>query len=408
MKLAQWFKKDSKATMNNIQKKKSKKRMAFIGAVLVVGAAGFYYISSSSQGLPVEGQAADRGTVMEYVEETAYAKSKNERIIYSDVNGILGAIAIEEGDGISKGDVLASIEGNDLDLQIKSLSSQLSGAQASASYAYVQSSQLAENEAARTLENIKKLYGEGAVSEDDYLKAQAAYDSAVQAYRQALSQYSAAKAQADTISYEIDLLENNRNKLTITTDEDTMVTRVYVKEGEYVTAGMPLFELGNMEELYLETDILVSDVSSLETGQKVLIDNEDIGLEEIAGSVAKISPKAFSKVSELGIEQKRVRVEIESEALKNRVRLGYEVDVRIITRSMEDVLRVPDNAVFESDAAYYVFKIQDGKAILTQVDVIFEGNDYFAIENGIAEGDMVVLSPGNELEEGAKVSLIED
>lgn len=218
MKLAQWFKKDSKATMNNIQKKKSKKRMAFIGAVLVVGAAGFYYISSSSQGLPVEGQAADRGTVMEYVEETAYAKSKNERIIYSDVNGILGAIAIEEGDGISKGDVLAFIEGNDLDLQIKSLSSQLSGAQASASYAYVQSSQLAENEAARTLENIKKLYGEGAVSEDDYLKAQAAYDSAVQAYRQALSQYSAAKAQADTISYEIDLLENNRNKLTITSD----------------------------------------------------------------------------------------------------------------------------------------------------------------------------------------------
>ncbi|MBK5252350.1 MAG: efflux RND transporter periplasmic adaptor subunit [Peptostreptococcaceae bacterium] len=406
MKIALHKKLTEKFKSNNNQKKKKTKKWVMIAIVLIaVSAGGFFYMSSQNKGLPVEVHAAKKGSVLEYVEETAYAKSENEHVVYSDVSGVVKEVNVREGDSIKAGDVLATIEGDDIELQIKSLSSQLSGANASATYSYVEAARLARDEASRTLDNMKKLFEEGAISQDDYLKAQTAYNVAQQSYRQFLSQYNSARAQSQTIGYEIDLLENSRDKLAITSKEDTLVTRMYVKEGEYVTPGMPLFEMGSMEELFLEADILVSDVGDVKIGQTVLIENEDIGLEEIKGVVERISPKAFSKVSELGIEQKRVKIEMVSEALADRIRLGYEVDVKIITRQMDDILRVPDNAVFKIGDEPHVFVVEGGKTVLKPIKVIFEGNDYFAIENGVVEGDVVVLSPGNELEEGIKVSV---
>ena len=393
---------------NNQKKKKMKKRATIAIVLLIASAGGFYYISSQDKGLPVEVGYVEKGQVLEYVEETAYAKSDNEHVIYSDISGVLKDVMVREGDSVQKGDILATVEGDDIELQIKSLTAQLSGADASASYSYVESARLARDEAFRTLGNMEKLFEEGAVSNDDFLKAQTAYEVAQQTYGQALSQYNSAKAQSRTIGYEIDLLENNRDKLTITSNEDTQVTLLHVKEGEYITPGMPLFELGSLEELFLEADVLVSDVGEVKKGQTVLIENEDIGLAETRGLVERISPKAFSKISELGIEQKRVKVDIASETLSDKIRLGYEVDVRIITREMNDVLRVPDNAVFEIGEKPHVFVVEEGKTVLKPVSVIFEGNDYFAIENGISEGDLVVLSPGNELEEGTKVMELEN
>ena len=300
---------------NNQKKKKMKKWATIAMVLLIVSAGGFYYISSQDKGLPVEVGYVEKGQVLEYVEETAYAKSDNERVIYSDVSGVLKDVMVREGDSVQKGDILATVEGDDIELQIKSLTAQLSGADASASYSYVESARIARDEASRTLGNMDKLFQEGAVSNDDFLKAQTAYEVAQQTYGQALSQYNSAKAQSRTIGYEIDLLENNRDKLTITSNEDTQVTLLHVKEGEYITPGMPLFELGSLEELFLEADVLVSDVGDVKKGQTVLIENEDIGLAETRGLVERISPKAFSKISELGIEQKRVKVDMASETL---------------------------------------------------------------------------------------------
>lgn len=400
-KFTEWFK------SSNNQKKKKIKKWVMIAVVLLVASSGGYYVmSSQDKGLPVEVYAVKKGEVLEYVEETAYAKSDNEHVVYSDVSGIVKAVNVKEGDLIKAGDVLATIEGDDIEIQIKSLASQLDGSKASASYAYVESARLARDEALRTLENMKKLFEEGAVSQDDYLKTQTAYNVARQSYSQSLSQYSSAKAQSQTIAYEIDLLENSRNKLSITSKEDTMVTLLHVKDGQYINPGTPLFEMGSMDELFIEADILVSDIGDVKKGQRVLIENEDIGLEEVEGHVERISPKAFSKVSELGIEQKRVKVEMLSKALAGNIRLGYEVDVKIITNEVNDVLRVPDNAVFEIGKEPYVFTVEGSKTVLKPLKIIFEGNDFFAVENGISEGEVVVLSPGNELEEGIKVYVL--
>ena len=46
-----------------------------------------------------------------------------------------------------------------------------------------------------------------------------------------------------------------------------------------------------------------------------------------------------------------------------------------------------------------------GKTVLAPITVGLEGEEYVEILEGLSEGDLLVQSPGNDLEEGMKVTL---
>ena len=49
----------------------------------------------------------------------------------------------------------------------------------------------------------------------------------------------------------------------------------------------------------------MDEVGDIKLGSPVLIENKDLNVKDLKGRVRKIYPKAFSKISDLGIEQKR-------------------------------------------------------------------------------------------------------
>ena len=86
-----------------------------------------------------------------------------------------------------------------------------------------------------------------------------------------------------------------------------------VEVGSVIQPGKKVFQIGNTADLFLESDILVDEISGVNVGAEVIVENKDLGIYGLEGIVRKIYPKAFSKVSELGIEQKRVKIEIDFE-----------------------------------------------------------------------------------------------
>lgn len=86
-------------------------------------------------------------------------------------------------------------------------------------------------------------------------------------------------------------------------------------------------------------------------------------------------------------------------------RFGYEFDLKIIFEEKPNVLRCKDSAVFVIDGQEYVFKLMAEKIVLTPVVLGLEGEEYVEILEGLSEGDQVVQSPGNNLENGLKVIL---
>ena len=135
----------------------------------------------------------------------------------------------------------------------------------------------------------------------------------------------------------------------------------------------------------------------------VEISHNDLSIEGIKGTVRKIHPQAMSKISDLGIEQKRVKVEINIEDSLEGLRPGYDLDVKIIINSRKNVLLVPENAVFEKEEKDFVFVNENGKAVLREINKGIESTKQIEVISGLKEGEMVIMSPDKSLEEGLAI-----
>lgn len=81
----------------------------------------------------------------------------------------------------------------------------------------------------------------------------------------------------------------------------------------------------------------------------------------------KIYPYAFTKVSDLGVEQRRVKVDIEiKDSIKN-IRPGYDLDIKIVVDSKANTILIPKDSIFDMEGKHFVFVNVDNKAELREV-----------------------------------------
>lgn len=71
--------------------------------------------------------------------------------------------------------------------------------------------------------------------------------------------------------------------------------------------------------------------------------------------------------------------------------LGSIVDVRLILAQKEAAVALPKSTVFKNDQKDCVYKIEDGKAVLSVVVLGLEGDDDFEVLEGVCVGDTVIL-----------------
>lgn len=405
-----------------------KKKIIWIALFLVVASIFAYKIKAGGQALEVETAKAAKGDIAEYVEETGTLKPEDETVIYSTAAGRAAVVAKEAGETVKAGELLLEID-NDLHLQIKAMQAQklsvaakYEEAKGSAEAdeirklsAKVRASEAAYEEAKGAADNNKALFEAGAVSLDT-LKSSitklAAAEAALEADRSSLAaaekgasdnvrkQY---EAQLTEINAKIEQLEKKAEEMVVRSPIDGLIIASEVKEGNIVQMGSKLFEIGGSKGLYLESDVLIEDIAGVKQDSSVIIENEDLGIKDMKGKVRKIHPKAFSKMSELGIEQKRVKVEIALDNAPEGLRPGYDMTVKIITRSKQDVLLISDKAIFEYQGKDYVFAKENNIAVLRAVEKGIESNEQVEIMKGLKEGEEVILSPDEALKEGTKL-----
>jgi len=357
-------------------KQKGKKWIAIgIGAVLVAAAAAAAVMNS---GVTAETIAVDRGEVRKLLKETGTVESKSSITVTAKNSGDIKGLTVEEGDRVMAGDLLMTSGGTSAALDIKSQKAQLTGLQAQ----YSQARELANKN--------KSLYEQGALSYQEYN----ASDTAAKQLA----------AQIASLQYAIESYAESTGAEGVTAPIDGVLTGVFVKEGESVAAGAALFEISNLNDIYVKTDFIAEDADLIREGDIVRIYNEDMGFDDRTGSVRKVFLKAENKMSELGVNQKRVTVEI-SFGSAEQVRLGSNMDIEIEVEKKDSVLRVPELAVFEKSEKNYVYVVEGSNAVLREVETGLEGEDYMEVVSGLAEGDLVIVSPGDDISDGVRVKV---
>ncbi len=359
------------------QLKTNKKWLLIIAVVLLAAASAAVFMKTE---VYVKAATVDRGEVKKILKESGTVESARSIIVISKNSGEINNLLVEEGQSVKSGDLLISSDGTSAKLDIKSLQAELSGLREQ----YKQAKELADKN--------KILYEQGALSYSEY-----------NASNTAVKQLD---AQISSMQYSIDSYIVSSGASGISAPVDGVITGVYVKEGESVIVGTPILEISDLNEIYVKADFIAEDADLIREGDQVRIYNKNTGFSDEKGTVKKIHPKAENKMSDLGVNQKRVTVEI-SFGTTEKIRLGSNVDVDIIVEKKDNVLRIPDLAVFEKEKKNCVYVIEEDKAVLREIETGLEGEDYLEVISGVSEGEAVILSPGDDIAEGVRVKIIE-
>ena len=195
---------------------------------------------------------------------------------------------------------------------------------------------------------------------------------------------------------------NNIEKQQVLAPIDGIVIEKLVDENSIGTAGSAAFLIGDTKSLELEANILSDDIYKVQIGNDVEISGKAIGDLTVKGKVIKIAPEAKNITSSLGVNQKRVLVTIEISDDTNLLKPGYDLDIKIITEMKNDTLVVPDSSVFDYKGNSCVFVVDNGKAVIKQVNKGIESEKTIEIIDGLKEGDRIIVKPDNNTKEGMK------
>jgi ABC-type branched-subunit amino acid transport system ATPase component len=86
---------------------------------------------------------------------------------------------------------------------------------------------------------------------------------------------------------------------------------------------------------------------------------------------------------------------------------GFRIEARLVLWRGEDVLKVPQGAAFRRGDGWAVFRVVSGKARLTPVEIGHRGETEVEVLSGLDPGAVVVVHPGDRVEDGASVEALD-
>ncbi len=352
------------------------------------------------------------GSIKKTVEETGTVFSKRVNTFYSDMSQRVETLNVSVGDRVKKGDIILVYE-NNYDLEIERANKQIEAITASynesvkgADFQEISNLKLNIstietnlNFARSNLEKIKTLYENNAVSQVEYDEAKNNVTILENQLQEANNNYSKIiqgvsanvkkeyEAQIDEVMIQIKILEKNMEQASIKAEFDGVITELNVHQGSMTQAGVPTVEIQDDKNLGIYVEVLAEDAIEVTKGMAFNIIDDDEVIKEL--QVSRVYPKAQAKISDLGVEQKRVR--IEADLNDAGYKLGSEVDVEIVLKEKNNVLLVDKDAVYEKDNIKYVTVLSGKNEIETEITTGIEDDKYVEVLSGLSENDTVLI-----------------
>ena len=126
----------------------------------------------------------------------------------------------------------------------------------------------------------------------------------------------------------------------------------------------------------------------------------------IPAVVRRVEPQGFTKVSALGVEEQRVLVVLQFKGdpgTWSSLGPGYRLSGRVFLRRAPDAIKVPLGALVRDKGGWAVFKVVDGRARLTPVQVGALTDREAEITRGLRAGEEIVVFPSDQVRDGVRV-----
>lgn len=331
---------------------------------------------------------------VERQEVTGTLVAREEVLVTTEVEGLrITGVLVDEGQRVSKGDVMVRLETATLDAQLAQNVASLSRASAAIAQARstITSAQAKEVEAANALERAKPLRQSG-------IMADATYDQRVSAARAAEASLVSARdglqlAEADKAQIEAQRrdLEWKRGKTDIRAPVDGIVSRRNAKVGAVATAvgGDPMFRIIADGQIELDGEVPEVQLGRFKVGQPATLTISGAG--EVSGEVRLVSPE-IDRVSRLG----HVRIKVAAMA---QPRVGAFARASVVVGRSRG-LALPASAIqFDPDGASVQAVVGD-RVATRKVELGLQAKGLVEVRSGLAAGDVVIARAGTFVRDG--------
>lgn len=342
--------------------------------VCAVLAAG----SAQAQGGPaaVLTDLVERQSVAETVTVFGQIVATRESDVAMRVAGVVADVQVFVGTQVDAGDILAVLDRDLLELELRSKRADIAEATAGVEVARA-SLTLAERGFAR----VDGLRGTSAFSQGQFDDRESAVAQARGGLAQAQARLLNAEAAADRAAYDLD-------RSVLRAPFSGTVLQVMVDPGEYVQVGAPVARVVNIDDLEIEANVPAEFIPALVPGMN-LRGTQANGMP-LPLTVRAVLPTEFSAT-----RTRPVRLTGDMSLLGAQVAVGQTLTLEAPREAPRDILLVPKDAVTQARGAWSVFVHEDGKAVPRTIEIGQSFGERFEVLSGLAPGDEVVVR-GNE------------
>lgn len=312
------------------------------------------------ESVPVEVFEARLGNISQYLLLSATLETEEQVSVFPETGGIVRQLLVHEGDRVEEGDTLLVLDDEE--------------------------KRLNRDEALVT-----------------FKEQEAAYDRATELRKQNLI----SREECDQSKFNLDRARLNfqRSEMELRRTRVLAPISGYIAErsvnrGDLVNMTSPLYSLVNPTDMIAEVHIPEAELPRISKDKKVQVHSDVYDGISFKANIKRISP-----VVDPGSGTFRVTVGIHD--LKEILKPGMFVSVRIVTDVHNNVVLVPKQSVIYENDLPYVFMVADSIALKIPLRAGYDDNRYIEARELIQPGDRIVTIGQTGLKDSSKVKIID-
>ena len=315
------------------------------------------------------------------------------------VSGNVEQVAVSVGDTVTAGDLLCRFDDESARLSLQNAQAAVSSAQESYNSAVAnyggadlpllqEQLRLAQDNYDDTLALLE--IGAASQAEVDQahqtlLSAQAGVEAARASLNSAQAGIQSARVGVESAQYQLSLYN-------LTSPISGVVEAVNVTENNFAASGTAAFVISNGSNKTVTFYVTDSVRQTLTPGQAVTVDYNGQTYE---GAITEIGGVVDAQVGQF-----QVKAVIDgAQDLPD----GLSVELTTTAHQANGAVLIPSDAMFFEDGISYVYVVQDGKAVRTDVTIGLYTADQIAVTAGLNPGDEVITTWSSSLRDGVDV-----
>ena len=297
-----------------------------------------------------------------YIEVQGVVKADQTIDLHTEMGGTVTAILVKEGQKVSKGQLLATLDSDVIDNSVLQLDTQLALA-------------------TTTFERQARLWKQNIGSEIQYLQA---------------------KAQKESLENNVKSLRAQARKMKLIAPFSGVIDQIYTKTGELSSPQKPFLKLVNLNTVYVESEVTETYLKSIKKDTKALLNFNSIGTA-MEASISQVG-------NFINPSNRSFKIRIDLKNSNNELKANLLADIKINDFQANGIV-IPSSLVQKDrDNNTFVYTIEpkenNHKVVKTYVKEAMNYDNQSYISEGLISNSILIDKGARLVNDNETVTLV--